>query len=398
MGILQLRNNLVELTLCLGATTSRPQKQQSLLGIGISIGDVEVSRDAARRAMPPRMVRAELFVRLLGSRRVRSAAPRVAALLAQARFGTAAHDERPRSTPARAGNVQGARCSRPVVDARHERLTRRSRADAARRAAPRRRHGCGGAPGSGRSPRSAPHPARPIGVPPAVPRGHLPLVRDVGQHPREKLQRVGGLGARGGALGLVGAVGHGLRGRVISEPLQRDRIPGAVARATFREGRSSSGIQAAVWTWNPECGHASIPKVWSSSSMTWCPTCANMDNEGPAWTWSTSSGDSATSARYCAANSSHERRQRQYRQRIARRVLRDHRGRKARARGVTDHGHRRRIGAPSYEQGRSGRRAGVGQMMVGPLAVRADVPTFRCSVRRLTSWAPTTLPFLAYAS
>ena len=55
-----------------------------------------MSYAALRRATPPQVVRAELFARLPGSRRVRSAAPRVAAL-AQARFGAAAHDERPRS-------------------------------------------------------------------------------------------------------------------------------------------------------------------------------------------------------------------------------------------------------------------------------------------------------------
>ena len=41
----------------------------TMLAGGISIGDVNVSRDAALRATPPRVVRAELFARLLGSRR-----------------------------------------------------------------------------------------------------------------------------------------------------------------------------------------------------------------------------------------------------------------------------------------------------------------------------------------
>jgi len=43
--------------------------------------------------------------------------------------------------------------------------------------------------------RLAAHAARAVGVPAIVPRGDLPLVRDVDQHAREKLQRVSGLGA-----------------------------------------------------------------------------------------------------------------------------------------------------------------------------------------------------------
>ena len=46
-------------------------------------------------------------------------------------------------------------------------------------------HRHGGIGGGGRRP--AAHAARAVGVPPVVPRGHLPLVGDVGQHPREKL-------------------------------------------------------------------------------------------------------------------------------------------------------------------------------------------------------------------
>ena len=69
-----------------------------------------------------------------------------------------------------------------------------------------------------------------VGVPAIVPRGDLPLVRDVNQHARETRQRVSGLGARGGALGLVGAVGHG-RGRAVGgQPLQGHEIPRAVAQ------------------------------------------------------------------------------------------------------------------------------------------------------------------------
>ncbi len=79
-------------------------------------------------------------------------------------------------------------------------------------------------------------PARAIGIPAVVPRGHLPLVRDVDQHPGQALQRVDGRGPRRRPLGLVGVVGHGLGGPVIREPLQRDRIPGAVAREPAGEG------------------------------------------------------------------------------------------------------------------------------------------------------------------
>ena len=62
-----------------------------------------------------------------------------------------------------------------------------------------------------------------------------PLVGDVDQDPRQELQRVGGLGAGGGALGLVGAVGHLPRGAVIRQPLERHGIPCAVAREALRK-------------------------------------------------------------------------------------------------------------------------------------------------------------------
>ena len=64
----------------LGSVPSVLSMQRSR-GIGISIGDVDVSRDAACRAPPPRVVRAELFARLspvarLAARTVRRAAGR----------------------------------------------------------------------------------------------------------------------------------------------------------------------------------------------------------------------------------------------------------------------------------------------------------------------------------
>ena len=42
--------------------------------------------------------------------------------------------------------------------------------------------------------RRTPHSARAVGVPAIVPRGDVPLVRNVDQDPREELQRVDGLG------------------------------------------------------------------------------------------------------------------------------------------------------------------------------------------------------------
>ena len=56
----------------------------------------------------------------------------------------------------------------------------------------------------------------------------------MGQHPREKLQGVGRLGAGGGALGLVGAIRHDLRRAVVRQPLQGDGIARAVPREPGR--------------------------------------------------------------------------------------------------------------------------------------------------------------------
>ncbi len=44
------------------------------------------------------------------------------------------------------------------------------------------------------------YPARAVGIPAIVPRGHVALVRDVDQHARQELQRVGCLGTRRGRL------------------------------------------------------------------------------------------------------------------------------------------------------------------------------------------------------
>ena len=108
------------------------------------------------------------------------------------RRGTAPRAEQPRPVSRARGATfrerGGARCSLSVVDARdsrHERLARRSTADSARCADPPTWRGCGGASADlvdhrglrdarhdrhGRSGegglRPAPHPARPIGVPP----------------------------------------------------------------------------------------------------------------------------------------------------------------------------------------------------------------------------------------
>ncbi len=99
----------------------------------------------------------------------------------------------------------------------------------------------------------------------------MPLVRSVHEHPGQELERVGGLGARRGSVGLVGAIRHRLRGPVVRQPLQRDGIPGAVAREARREraivlGDPKGSSQTAVCTWNPECGQVSMPAASSSSN------------------------------------------------------------------------------------------------------------------------------------
>ncbi len=87
----------------------------------------------------------------------------------------------------------------------------------------------------------------------------MPLVWHVHEDPGEALERVGGFGPRGRALGFVGAIGHGLGGAVIGQPFQRDGIPRAGAREPGGEGaivlRDPKGTShTAVCTWNPECG------------------------------------------------------------------------------------------------------------------------------------------------
>ena len=98
--------------------------------------------------------------------------------------------------------------------------------------------------GRGRSPAAhqlgrlglTPQPARAVGVPAVVPRGHVALVGNVDQHPRQELQGVLGFGARGGTLRRIGAVGHRLRAPVVRQPLKRHRIPRVVPREPGREG------------------------------------------------------------------------------------------------------------------------------------------------------------------
>ena len=98
------------------------------------------------------------------------------------------------------------------------------------------------------------HPPRAIGIPAVVPRRDVALVGDVHEHPGEELQPVHRLGARRRAFGLVGAIGHGLGGPVVRQPLQRDGIPPPYRASRVANARSSSGTQTAVCTWNPECG------------------------------------------------------------------------------------------------------------------------------------------------
>ena len=92
-------------------------------------------------------------------------------------------------------------------------------------------------------------------MPPIMPRGHVPLVRDVDQHPREGLQRAGCLGAGGGAFGLVGAIRHRLRGPVVRQALQCDGIPRAVPREPGGQGPTILGDpHRRMHSETPECG------------------------------------------------------------------------------------------------------------------------------------------------
>jgi hypothetical protein len=83
--------------------------------------------------------------------------------------------------------------------------------------------------------RSAAHPQA-IGIPAVVPRGDVALVGDVDEHAGQELERVHNLRSRRRALGLVRPVRHGLGGAVMREPLQRDRIAGAVPGEPGGEG------------------------------------------------------------------------------------------------------------------------------------------------------------------
>ena len=81
-----------------------------------------------------------------------------------------------------------------------------------------------------------PHATRAVGIPAIVPRGDVDLVGDVDQHARQRLERVHSLGARRRAVRLVRPKGHDLRGAVVRESLQRDRIAGAVPGEPRGEG------------------------------------------------------------------------------------------------------------------------------------------------------------------
>ncbi len=100
---------------------------------------------------------------------------------------------------------------------------------------PPARGGHGGWPVRGGGCRLVPHATGAVGIPARVPRGAVALVGDVHQHPGQELERVGGFGARRRALGRVRPVRHRLGGAVVGQPLQRDGIPGAVAREAGRE-------------------------------------------------------------------------------------------------------------------------------------------------------------------
>jgi hypothetical protein len=70
--------------------------------------------------------------------------------------------------------------------------------------------------------------AHAIGVVSVLPRHHLMLVRNVRGEPRQELQRINGLRARGGAIALVRAVAHLALGRIVFKPLKRHGIARAV--------------------------------------------------------------------------------------------------------------------------------------------------------------------------
>ncbi|OBQ31858.1 MAG: hypothetical protein AN485_23020, partial [Anabaena sp. MDT14b] len=69
----------------------------------------------------------------------------------------------------------------------------------------------------------------------------------------QKLQRVGGLGARRRAVRLVGPVRHRLRGAVVRQALQRDRIPRTVP--------GESGDERAIVLGHPHGGVDVEPRV-----------------------------------------------------------------------------------------------------------------------------------------
>gem|GEM_PF-5209473 len=94
----------------------------------------------------------------------------------------------------------------------------------------------------------------------------MALIGHVDQHSRQELQRVDGLGAGGRAVRLVGAIGTAL---AVRSYVSRSSATGFRAQHRARRvanARSSSDTHTAVCTWNPECGHVSIPAAWSSSN------------------------------------------------------------------------------------------------------------------------------------
>ena len=76
----------------------------------------------------------------------------------------------------------------------------------------------------------------PAGVPAVVALHHLAGVGDVGHQAGQEFQRIHGLRAGGGPVGLVGAVGHLPGVRIAGHPLQRDRIAGTRAGQPQGEG------------------------------------------------------------------------------------------------------------------------------------------------------------------
>ena len=87
----------------------------------------------------------------------------------------------------------------------------------------------------------------------------MALVGDVHQHPGEELQRVHGLGPCRRALGLIERYAISFSARSYVSRSKATGLRGQYDASWVAKARLSSGTQTAVCTWNPECGHVSMP-------------------------------------------------------------------------------------------------------------------------------------------